>query len=147
MKRLLSSLLILAALSMSAAEPPRVFNAPDSPVTITSFEVDFARDSPLVNMWVRNQSEDVVDDAIFELFALTADGEIEGVYSFSANIPIAAGGEVLLVRRGELLDFTREQSIVAMPSMALSSGRRWEIPGPIAVAAARSVILRDARPK
>lgn len=143
MKNLWTALLILAAISVSADERPQVFNAPDSPVTITSFDVDFAGDGPVVRMRVRNQTADVVKDAMFELFAFTTDGEIEAVYSFSTSFPISAGGEILLVRRGELLDFTREQSIVATPVAALYSNQRWEIPRDTAVAVARSVILHE----
>lgn len=140
MRNLLASLLILAAGSMSAAERPRVFNAPDSPVTITSFEVHFAGDAPVLKLRVRNPNTDVVENAGFELFAFTADGEIDAIYSFSPAFPIAAGGEALFVHRGEALDFTSEVSIVAVPVFALFSGRRWEIPPLSAAAAARSVV-------
>jgi hypothetical protein len=145
MRNLLASFLLLAAGTTFAAEPPRVFHASDSPLTITSFKVDFAGDAPVAKMWVRNHTAEVVEDSIFELFAFTPDGEIEAVYSFSANFPIPAGGEVLLVRRGELLDFTREVSIVATPSLALFADRCWELPQDA------GVIVRDsiqrARPK
>lgn len=142
LQNFLASFLLIAG-SMSAAEGPRVLNAPDSPVAITSFTIDFAGDAPVVKVRLRNRTADIIDDAIIELIAFTPDGRIEAVHSFSAAFPITAGGEILLVRRGELLDLTRGQSIVASPALAFYSGHQWEIPRETAVAVARNAVLQQ----